>query len=178
MIGFHADVTKLMKNNIGEISCNKFSMCSYSRSLSKGFKFKYGSTMTDINNRKTVFELVSKFAHINPIDNNGNYKSSQALISEWYASCEDSVSEMLNSLNETNIKDVYGMNLGKGVEGNIEWEINGNGRFLEIKVSKEDLVKIENYECDFEPIFGYDCVDVSMINKKLDDLINSLKDTE
>ena len=43
---------------------------------------------------------------------------------------------------------------------------------------KEDLVKIENYECDFEPIFGYDCVDVSMINKKLDDLINSLKDTE
>ena len=85
---------------------------------------------------------------------------------------------MLNSLNETNIKDVYGMNLGKGVEGNIEWEINGNGRFVEIKVSKGDLVKIENHECDFEPIFGYDCVDVSMINKKLDDLINSIKDTE
>lgn len=50
----------------------------------------------------------------------GTINPRQSLISEQYASYEDSVSEMLNSLNETNIKDVYGMNLGKGVEGNIE----------------------------------------------------------
>lgn len=58
-------------------------------------------------------------------------------------------------------------------------EIHGNGRFIEIKVSKGDLVKNRKLWVRlFEHIFGYDCVDVSMINKKLDDLINSLKDTE
>ena len=158
--------------NLGDVSFDEKKKY-ISRELDKFFEKHLG----EIAN-KSMKLSTQKFAHINPVDSNWNYKASQSLIFEQYASYEDSVSEMLNSLNETNIKDVYGMNLGKGVEGNIEWEINGNGRFVEIKVSKGDLVKIENYECEFEPIFGYDCVDVSMINKKLDDLINSLKDTE
>lgn len=161
--------------NLGDVSFDEKKKY-ISRELDKFFE-KHLGEIANIDNKDMKLSA-QKFAHINPIVINWNYKSPRILISERYGSCEDSVSEMLNSLNETNTKDVYGMNLGKGTEGNINWELNGNGRFVEIKVSKGDLVKIENYECDFEPIFGYDCVDVSMINKKLDDLINSLKDTE
>lgn len=63
------------------------------------------------------------------------------------------------------------MLLGSGNEDNIKWKVKSKGRMLIISVDNKNMILTEEYECQFEPIFGYDCSDIYNVNKILDKLI-------
>lgn len=170
-------VHELSINNIGKVDFKKLSISDFDNNIPKTFKFKYGNTLVDFENRKAVEEIVSKWAGVELIDCNGNYKTASKLIFDCVGSCKSIVSEFMSDASKINKEeDGMSVNIGKGTEGNITWELNGGGRFIEIKVSNGFLTETETYECVYEPIFGYDGYDVNSINERLDEMIKAMKE--
>lgn len=62
--------------------------------------------------------------------------------------------------------------ISTGNENGVKWEIDNKGRKIYIKVISKDGIEFnEVYECQYDPLWGYDVVDVNSVNRILDEMI-------